>query len=143
MEFKLYNTTSPHNSLGKNLTDEMSLNGTLKDYNSISSPILTFNFNSLPHYNYCYIPIFKRYYFITDITIKRMGVIELSLTVDVLESFKDDILNSRGVITKSKDFNPYVNDDYESEVRQEITIYKSNRDLTMGNSLVLVTIGGV
>lgn len=72
----------------------------------------------VPTYNYAYIEEFNRYYFITD-TIFNLGVWTLPLAVDLLASFKTDILNSRQyVIRSSSKSNPFIID----------TAYRTYRD---------------
>ena len=53
-------------------------------------------------YNYCYIPEFKRYYFIDEIVSVKNGIWRVSLHVDVLESFKAYYMNLNCVIDKQE-----------------------------------------
>ena len=64
---------------------------------------------------------------------------------DVLESFKDEILASSGFINQqSQNVNKYYNSNYQSEVRKEVDLYKSNVTIPVYvKSTILVTIGGV
>lgn len=78
----------------------------LKDNTSIISPTfeLRCDFNSMPYpaeifgYNYCYCPEFKRYYFISDIISETSRVFYIVCQVDVLATFRDDILNTKAFI---------------------------------------------
>lgn len=71
------------------------------------------------------------------------SIYELDLSVDVLETFKSDILKSKGFVNRQTEFNSYYNRDYTSEVRKEIDIYKSETTLNIDSkNMVLVTVGG-
>lgn len=61
--------------------------------------------------NYCYIEAFKRYYYITDIVSVRQGLWSISMSVDVLMSYKDIIKQQRGIVARNEfDFNNLLND---------------------------------
>lgn len=60
--------------------------------------------------NYVHIPVFSRYYYIDDIRYNADGTWTYSCSVDVLASFKTDILNSYGYVGRAS--NPeHVNTD--------------------------------
>ena len=84
MEIKLYKTSSPRKKLVKDLTDGITLVGTLRAQSSVMSPTFTVQDTAVVGYNYCYIPDFGRYYYINGINALRANLFELSLGVDVL-----------------------------------------------------------
>lgn len=113
---KLYNYNKISNSTKRpSDTAGVSFLCTIKSVTSILNPIIdivdkTGN-NRIPLYNYAYIPEFKRYYFITDITYD-IGIWTLSLSIDVLASFRSDILNStQYVLRSSSRYDPDIVDD--------------------------------
>ena len=62
-------------------------------------------------YNYAYIPMFNRFYYITDIVLKEQTMMEVSFDVDVLQSFKSSIGECYGIAERSYDrTNYYIND---------------------------------
>lgn len=144
MNMILYQNLSPNNSINKLLDSELNVEIKLKENTSITEPtILLFNSSTnVKEYNYCYIPNFKRYYFIDNISIQRQNLFLLSLKVDVLESFKEDILKSKAYITQSTSSNPYYNDDYDVLIKKECDIYKSSKNNELENTLIMVTVGG-
>lgn len=144
MNMLLYQNLSPNNSINKILDGELDVEIKLKESTSITEPtILLFNSSAnVKECNYCYIPNFKRYYFIDNISIQRQNLVLLSLKVDVLESFKDDILKSKAYITQSTSSNPYYNDDYDVLIKKECDIYKSSKNNELENTLIMVTVGG-
>lgn len=72
----------------------------LKETCSIIRPILIIHLNAagapsmeqLAKENYCYIPNFQRYYYIVNVTSETAAVAYVHCEVDVLASFRDDIL---------------------------------------------------
>ena len=90
MELQIYNNNSNTNVLNKNITLVNTLDFSLKIDNSILQPVLILkNYSSG---NYCYIEKFKRYYYITDIKLLTGGLYQLQLDVDVLMTYKDEIM---------------------------------------------------
>ena len=81
------------------------LQGTLRNECSITDPIITIEYNpeeQFLEYNYAYIPQFKRYYYITDISHLRTGLLEITMSVDILMSFKEAILRSKGFVERNE-----------------------------------------
>ena len=96
MDIYLTNFAKPDNSTGRPATNSMNhFSGQIKSDCSIQNPaivldMIEFNEQELAKFNYAYIPLFHRYYWITDIKWVR-GLFEYSMTVDVLASFRDTI----------------------------------------------------
>lgn len=140
-----YTCSDLTNVVVKNLTNENTLDDVkLKDATEIINPELVLKSQDYPTFNYCYLPKFNRYYFVTNITVTPNNIYRISLDVDVLMSFKDDILNGSGYITKSKDSNPmYQGDQYGSLVTKQVNVYNSDVILPEATTEILVTVGGV
>lgn len=69
-----------------------SYTGTLTAESGIVSPSIIMEFgNTAPAYNYAYITEFGRYYWVTEITSIGGGLWRVSLSVDVLASYKSSI----------------------------------------------------
>lgn len=140
MDIKFYNTKTPKNYLMKVLSDEMALSISFKDKVNIINPVLIIKSDTFLNYNYVYMEDLKRYYFIDTITFLNKNTYELTLSLDVLMSYKDDILNSKGYVLKSN--NNYLNN-VESQVKKEVDIIESDVELPFGDgSLIMVTLGG-
>ena len=90
MELQIYNNNSNTNVLNKNITLVSTLDFSLKTDNSILQPVLILKNYSAG--NYCYIEKFKRYYYITDIKLLTGGLYQLQLEVDVLMTYKNEIM---------------------------------------------------
>lgn len=144
MLIKLYHTNSSSNTLGKELTGETPFSVVLKDTTEVLQPEITLKSETLLDFNYAYIPDFDRYYFINNIESVANSLVRILLSVDVIESYKEDILNSWGLISKDKPPNFYVDSGYDSEVKKESTILKSDVVLDPDDrTIVLVSIGGL
>ena len=92
MELKIYNNNSNTNVLNKNIKLVDTLEFNLKIDNSILQPVLI-----LKNYsggNYCYIKKFERYYYVTDIKLLTGGLYQLQLDIDVLMTYKSDIMTN-------------------------------------------------
>jgi hypothetical protein len=82
--------------------------------------------------NYCYVPDFNRYYFITDIS-THQNFWYISCTCDVLASFKTEIgSGSHYVLRAAAEYDEYISDSFygakvkEEAVKQDLWISKIN-----------------
>lgn len=143
MDIILYNYQGNNNVINKDKTEVVRYSIKMKKNTSLTNPIVPIysdydliNFNV----NYCYISEFNRYYFVDDVVPYPNKIYRLTLRVDVLESYKDDILNSSSQIRVAGEM------DYSSEVsldsRQQIDIYKGSNEFEEVFDYVLVTLGG-
>lgn len=88
--------------------DPMVVSGTLKVATSKITPSFEFA-NDITYfngYNYCYIPDFNRYYFVTDVVSVRVGITAIDMRVDVLTSFltQSNISNLEGYVFRSENY---------------------------------------
>lgn len=145
MELILYQTLDNENVINKDLILKYTINIKLKDNVGIINPVITLNDKNTMDFNTCnyaYLPGFKRYYFIRSIENVSNDVWNLNLESDVLESFKNDILNSVVEINTGFKNGDYYASNPKIEVTKDIDIYKSNVTLTNEKNTILTTIGG-
>lgn len=114
MNLKLYKNLSDRNHLDKNITQQgTDLSGTLRNDCSVIDPIISieaFTGFNLTECNYAYIEEYNRYYFINNI-ILRGNLYELHMHVDVLSTYKDQIRNNTGIVSRQeKNYNLYLQD---------------------------------
>lgn len=126
MDIILYNTTDDNRKLNKTLTAIKTIPVRLKDDTDIMHPVIELDAANLPPTaNYCYIAAFGRYYYINQQGIKVGRDLMLTLSVDVLMSFKSQILASTVVAARSsKNFNRYLSDKIPLSARQN-NIFKA------------------
>lgn len=140
MILKLYNTSDSNNTIGKTLTDEQTFDITFKDAFDILNPVILLKSSTPILKNYAYLPELERYYFITSIQVQPNKIYRLMLECDVLESFKTDILASKGLVTRAGEGNQFYDGGLNSEVRKEVDIYESELELELKEEIILVTI---
>lgn len=92
MNVTFYNNLSNDNVVNKRLEVINTLSFTFKENSNIINPSLI-----LKNYdggNYCYIEELRRYYYIKDIDLLGNGIFKINCEIDVLMSYKEDIINS-------------------------------------------------
>ena len=108
----LMKSASPVEKIGKSLTTGGTYSCVLKDGTSILKPVLELR-TSDPVYTYNYMQIadFSRYYFIDDIISLHNNLWEIHARVDVLETYKAQILANSAVVRRQQSlFNLYLDD---------------------------------
>ena len=142
---ELYITKDAANVINKTLQSVAVVPVTLKGKLDILNPTISLHITDdlatkMLSCNYCYIDEFKRYFFINDV--KVLGkVVELSLEVDVLETYRSEILTSECVYNSRismGDYNAVIGD---VESREVVTATQSNVTLDEGNTVLLATVG--
>lgn len=153
MIIQFYKNNAEVNKLDKTGFIELqrTLNGTLKDGTSIINPIVKIysteglqvvdDFNvdvvdsnnsdiyffddgfDIVNTNYAYIPEFRRYYFISDIVVLYNNIYQISMQCDVLMSFKEEIKNLSGLISR----NEFI---YNEFIEDSLVNYEFNKEIS-------------
>lgn len=106
-------SSDPINKIKKSFTQSLTLTGYLREASSVIDPEITIeaDITVLSGFNYMYIPDFKRYYFITNITSVTTKLCNISAHVDVLKTYADSILANEAIIDRAEmAWNLYLND---------------------------------
>lgn len=113
MRVTFYNFTKKKNSTAQP-SGGTSLECQLKQETSIGNPTFIINgWNAA--YNYAYVPIWGRYYFVTDATYLTGQRVEVSCSVDVLATYKSNISDYTAFVERSAtQFNVFVTDNLVS-----------------------------
>lgn len=138
MELILYNTNDTANTLNKDLTELVTLDINFKQGQNMFSPTLVLTKKNVPiKTNYC--KLGTKYYFVNSTYEYHTDYLILNLYEDVLQTYKDDILNSEtDVISKSKiDYNTTVS----TTNRVVDEIIKSDVTLDENESIIVQTNG--
>lgn len=147
MEIKLYKTSSPRKKLVKDLTDGITLLGTLRAQSSVMSPTFTVQDISVVGYNYCYIPDFGRWYYINGIDALRANLYELSLGIDVLMTYAAEIRQNYAIVDKVESLGAaynYINDgSWVNTNRMKQSIINFATGFNDNGEFILITAGGM
>lgn len=144
MTINLYNCEAEMNRIGKNNKSLIaSLSGTLKQGSSVVDPVILMQLDDFKGINYAYIEEFKRYYFVREIKQVRNNLVEITMHVDVLESFKDAILKNTAILDRSQTSgNPYYDDgSMASDTRTFTQVYNYGNGFLSEPELILITAG--
>ena len=148
MDIFLYKTESAPNVVDKRLTEVAHYTSVrLLDDTSILTPTIEVRestiIDDLWTINYFYIPKFKRYYFVTD-AVATAGMFRLSGRVDVLRSYKSEILISSQIMSRQENLQDrYLHDSMiPISDKQEVQEIEFGETFDDTNSLfILVTTG--
>ena len=100
MEVIFYNNSSDDRCINKVLIGGTSYSGQARDSVNIMNPVVRFDVSDVMRYNYAYIPELQRYYAITEITASYDNLYDVSFAVDVLMSFRAEILQLSAIVDK-------------------------------------------
>lgn len=138
MIINFYHTDNPQNTIGKTLTQLTNKDITLKANTDLINPSLLFkndNFNKQVNY----MKMLDRYYFVELKFIRSNTLVILNCNLDVLETYKDLILNSQAdIIEKSSVSNVKQNDITQETVTK---VFKSDTIVPDGSSIIMQTTG--
>lgn len=151
MQINLFTCTAERNRVNKDsyLTNRFVMDGSIKNTTSTTNiNILVEKTNPVIYkYNYMYIEEFGRYYFINDIVNVNANMWEIHAQVDVLQTFKNDIKTSYGVIDKyeqQNDSNVYFDDgSFIMDARKDVQLIPFANGFNDNGSYILICAGGI
>lgn len=143
MDITLYQNISENNRVGKTLINAQTFTGNLRQSTSIINPVIMLNADNPTAYNYAYIPAFNRYYFINKIEAYRTGLFILTMSVDVLETYKTEIKGMLAIIDKNETVgNNYFNDgSFVLDSRAYNQIINFSNGFNDNGEFILITAG--
>lgn len=106
--------SKPFNSTARPSTFGTTVSGELKDKSGIRNPRILWNYGtaSPSGWNYAYIPVFGRYYYITEWVYQGGGIWEIQMQVDVMATYRDEIgASTQYVLRSSVNFDQTIVDD--------------------------------
>ena len=139
MELQLFQNKSSENTINKDLTLITTKNINLKQSTNLYQTFLVFkNDNTTDYSKVNYAKMLSKYYFVSHETLQNNSLIRLHLKEDVLETYKDDILNSSADIIEKSTPNNVRNIKTSKEV--ETFKLKSSIVLPKTQSVIMVTV---
>lgn len=145
MDITLYKNNSEKNKINKSLSNGVTITGSLRNESNVVNPAIIINIDNPTPYNYAYISLFSRYYFITEYVSLRTGIWQLNLKSDVLMSFKDSILNSRALIQNTESVgksNYLTGSNWVNNCKTKTDIVSFSNGLLSDGEFILITAGG-
>lgn len=144
MLIEFYRNLSDPDTLNKNITKVFELIGTLRDECDVENPVIMIEHCGMLFANYCYIPDFGRYYYIENQTIVRNDLVRLTLKVDVLYTYKEQIKALNVIINNSSDNNDnYLSSElWVAKVKTSTDIINFPSGFNDNGEFVLITAGG-
>lgn len=146
---RLCHNSSPVEKIGKSIDSGLTVeNCVLKAATSILRPVILLLSDDaeMTTFNYMYIEELGRYYFIDDIVSVHNNKWEISAHVDVLETYKNDILGNSAIIenTEAKDINMYLYDPdvFKVNCKHLTDIVNFPSGLLDTGEFILITAGG-
>ena len=144
MKITLYNTKSEKEKLNKELTELVIVDDAkiTSSFDMLKATVILKRniIDDITRINYLYIDSVKRFYF-CDVSIEN-GFIILSCNVDVLMSYKTDILKIEATIDRNEFLrNGYIQDDSYKVLAYEEVVCKSFPSGLTNDSLILMTVG--
>lgn len=144
MILNLYSIADDPNTINKNLGSSVTYNIKARRDFDIIRPIIDLkidDYNEVANMNYCGIMDLNRFYFIEDMTFITSNIIRFNCICDVLETYKDEYLNSVGRIKRGIKTGDYYNAPIDSTVMPTISKHNSNITLVEKETLILSVLG--
>ena len=100
MEVIFYYNASDDRVINKTLVGGETFIGTPREEVDVMTPVIRFENSGILRYNYAYIPELQRYYVVNSVNAYREGIWDVSFSVDVLMSFRGDIMTLSVIVDK-------------------------------------------
>lgn len=154
MVAKIFKTKSAPNVVNKVLTEVVAFDEVIfKEETSLLNPTIiingvsnssSYNIEDIGTSNYFSIPKVNRYYFITDITMMRGGRVAITGKVDVLMSFKTDIIGSTQLIVRQekKTNNFLIDTDIPLSSKKQVIEHEFGESIVDSGYYILAVNGG-
>lgn len=140
----LYNVSDDNEKVDKTLgTAKSFTNCSIKEQTDVTNITLRFQTtDNLSGYNYAYVSEYGRYYFIDKIETTPTGYWVLSCRCDVLMSFKDQILELKGTVTRSESlYNGFLTDPTYKAYAYKQIVTKTFPNAINDDTFILMTVG--
>lgn len=142
----LYNYKGQPNTINKKLTPLGTINVALRPELNVHNPTIKIQIHpNMYGFNYVYIDDFKKYYFVDNFRYVGGQTYLLTLSLDVLQTYKDVILQSTALIVESDNANRdlSVNSNvFNVFPKTEILHFPTSQLFDKEGSIIMVTLKG-
>lgn len=144
MTIVLSQNVSENNRLTKTLLNSKDVDGRLRDECDVEYPKILFEISDLINFNYAYIPLYNRYYFVNNWRVVRNGLMTADFTVDVLMSFKEQISQLNIILEATEKYgtNYMPSEVFNTLVKDTTSVLNFQNGLLNNGEFILITAGG-
>lgn len=145
MNLTLYKNLSSDNTINKTLADALVISINLKSDTNIVSPVLVLSVIEgvdFTDFNYCYIDVLNRFYFIQSIDSVNNKIVRLVCECDYIETYKNDILSSNARFNRNLKTGDFLEVNLDTSVIKDVELFNSDSGFDEGSSMILTTVGG-
>ena len=137
MQVIFYKTSDDVNVINKRLNEPLIIDMFVKNEFDLNNPVLMLKSDVTP-YNYC--KFLGRCYFVDKV--ERKGKVNfVHLFIDVLETYKQDILNSNARFNRKIKHGDFVAVNLETSVLKSFKKVESNFTMTDEHTIIVSTVG--
>lgn len=140
MECKLCVVDDSTNTINKEINIVKSIELKLRGSLDIVTPELIL-IGSEFESDYNYVIINGRNYFVNEIVSLGNNRYKYFLEMDVVETYKDNILNSDSRFRRNLKTGDYVSNGFDESTIKKISLHESDKSLISGSTMILTTIG--
>lgn len=144
IEIKTYKTNDSSNVLNKTLTETGDYEGVLNADFNVLRPVIRFRVNEPVTFNFAYIPVLKRYYFVESMR-QDGNLCTVGLKVDTLYTYRDDIKKLTGTQTNGIDTDKFISSRetvYDTKTKNKFLWFPNSDILDGDGTITMVTLKG-
>ena len=143
MIFSLHFSTDPENVVGKTFTKTLELNLRFRGTIDWINPVLRLRGLEFElDYNYAsMVTDRERFYFVRDVKPISGALFEVSLELDVLETYKAEVISSEARFHRNLQNGDFVSTGFDMATTKTIVAHESDGGLTAGSTMLLTTVG--
>lgn len=141
IELKLYSINDGDNVINKTLDNPTIININLKQGFDIIKPEIVLN-GDYRGFNYAHIPSLNRFYFIDSVEQLNLKLVKLTMSCDVLETYKTDIMQSNARYNRAIKNGDYIESSLDRSVLKTISKHDADKLVFDGEkTIILSTLG--
>ena len=144
VKIKTYVYDGEPNRINKTLQENNEYTGVLNMTFNVLTPIIRFRTRTPVTFNYVYIESLNRYYFVSEIE-QNGDICTVRLRVDVLQTYKENILASSATLAMGNNINKFVSNRtniYDVRPKTKKINFPNNGLLNETGTIVMITLKG-